>query len=516
MELIIEQNENKTQKSNFPNTNLTEIYDVKSYSPEKEGKLLEKNNAIENIKAINPIFEYSSFSENFPLEVVKNSNKLGMKKYNNAIYFGEMLNNQRHGLGVMRYIDGRLYEGTWRNDIRFGIGFEKWPNLNYYEGEFSEGKPNGFGKFHWNSGEIYEGNWYKGFKHGDGIWSGSGDDNYTGKWKYGKPDGYGIRKWPNKQIYEGDWKEGLKHGAGLHLFPNGDFYVGHFRDGKFEGVGKYVWSDGSIFIGKFRNDLKEGFGRWQKSELINSNRYEGFYHNDLKQGFGRYIWQDGGQYIGQFQNDERNGIGEMVWSNGCRFIGYWKNGIPDGYGRLIRKNQQIREGIYQNNIFLGQNDNFQISSKELIKIEYNINNLIPNEFFKYIDYDFEQDIDYICNRKWISLFKDPKMKMSRGFKNPNFSDTDLQKDINPHEFRRVSTPLHKQRKKTTSNMYLFKGPMVGEKHKKTAKTIYPSNYKDLYKLNHQMFDYKKRMTVEKISPIGKTHKYSSFINRKLF
>ena len=34
----------------------------------------------------------------------------------------------------MLYYSGRIYEGDWQNDYKFGRGFEIYPNSNRYEG----------------------------------------------------------------------------------------------------------------------------------------------------------------------------------------------------------------------------------------------------------------------------------------------------------------------------------------------------------------------------------------------
>jgi hypothetical protein len=43
---------------------------------------------------------------------------------------------QRHGKGIMIYMNGRRYEGNWEGDLRHGRGYEKHPNGNYYIGYF--------------------------------------------------------------------------------------------------------------------------------------------------------------------------------------------------------------------------------------------------------------------------------------------------------------------------------------------------------------------------------------------
>ena len=49
----------------------------------------------------------------------------------------------------------------------------------------------------------------------------------------------------------------------------------------------------------------------------------------------------------------RNGHGEMYWIDGSYYKGGWKNGIQDGIGELYRPNESILKGLFQNNIFVG-------------------------------------------------------------------------------------------------------------------------------------------------------------------
>ncbi len=52
-------------------------------------------------------------SQEVDWEQLKKSEDFGIKKYNNALYKGELVNGKREGRGVMRYRDGRVYEGHW-------------------------------------------------------------------------------------------------------------------------------------------------------------------------------------------------------------------------------------------------------------------------------------------------------------------------------------------------------------------------------------------------------------------
>ena len=71
---------------------------------------------------------------NHPKLNVPESRKLGKQHYDDAIYRGETdvlpgtQKKVRHGLGVMVYASGRVYEGFWIHDKRHGRGFERFKN----------------------------------------------------------------------------------------------------------------------------------------------------------------------------------------------------------------------------------------------------------------------------------------------------------------------------------------------------------------------------------------------------
>lgn len=76
-------------------------------------------------------------------------------------------------LGLLIYVNGRVYEGQFSNDLKDGYGNELFPNKNRYEGYYSEGKPEGTillknclgkGLYLWQNGELYDGQWVQGKK----------------------------------------------------------------------------------------------------------------------------------------------------------------------------------------------------------------------------------------------------------------------------------------------------------------------------------------------------------------
>ena len=103
-------------------------------------------------------------SNEVELEAIKQVDGYKEVKYKDAIYMGTFINGKRHGKGVMRYRNGRQYEGYWERDLRDGKGFERYPNGNTYFGHFKKGKANGKGVYTWANGEVYAGEWLLGVK----------------------------------------------------------------------------------------------------------------------------------------------------------------------------------------------------------------------------------------------------------------------------------------------------------------------------------------------------------------
>lgn len=109
----------------------------------------------------------------------------------------------------------------------------------------------------------------------------------------------------------------------------------------------------SIYIGEFKNGVKEGKGKWKKDRNDpESNQYEGEYKNDKKHGFGVFKWKSGNKYKGGYQDDERHGYGEMYWTDGSSYKGMWHKGIQHGKGKMEFPNGVVKDGEFENNIFL--------------------------------------------------------------------------------------------------------------------------------------------------------------------
>lgn len=64
-----------------------------------------------------------------------------MRYSNGNVYQGEYKQNKRHGHGRYTYADGSYYEGEWFNHKKHGIGKEVSVNGIITEGEWKDGEP---------------------------------------------------------------------------------------------------------------------------------------------------------------------------------------------------------------------------------------------------------------------------------------------------------------------------------------------------------------------------------------
>ena len=106
---------------------------------------------------------------------------------------GSYLNSTTPLQGKLNYLNGDVYIGTFKNNLRHGYG-----TYNYHA-----------------TREIYEGEWQFDLWHGKGTYS-----VITGEVKIA-----------------GNWQKGLLNGSAQVTHNNGDRFLGTFRNGLKEGEG---------------------------------------------------------------------------------------------------------------------------------------------------------------------------------------------------------------------------------------------------------------------------------------
>uniref|UniRef100_A0AAQ6IFW8 Alsin Rho guanine nucleotide exchange factor ALS2 b n=1 Tax=Anabas testudineus TaxID=64144 RepID=A0AAQ6IFW8_ANATE len=182
-----------------------------------------------------------------------------------ATYEGRWLAGKPHGRGVLKWTDGRIYTGEFKNGLEDGFGEFTAPNktLNkndYYQGQWKDGKMHGLGTYRYASGEVYDGSFQDGMRHGHGMLR-SGKLNtsspsvFIGQWLLDKKTGYGVFDDITKgEKYMGMWQDHLRQGNGVVVTQFGLYYEGAFKDNKMMGTGILLSEDDTTYEGEFSDD----------------------------------------------------------------------------------------------------------------------------------------------------------------------------------------------------------------------------------------------------------------------
>ena len=206
-----------------------------------------------------------------------------------AKYTGNILNGLRDGYGKYFSPEGVIYEGEWKEGLKHGKGTMKTDAMTY-EGNFELGNIHGKGKIKWENGNIFEGEFKENHLNGYGymIWY---DllEKYIGEWKEDKQNGNGIHIWyePQGELkemrnrYVGQWKNGARNGYGVFFYSNGARYEGEWKNNLKNGFGIMLYEDGKKYIGRFEDDrLIDKYNELSEEEVI--KLYEDFIINKMK------------------------------------------------------------------------------------------------------------------------------------------------------------------------------------------------------------------------------------------
>ncbi|XP_038138040.1 alsin isoform X2 [Cyprinodon tularosa] len=182
-----------------------------------------------------------------------------------ATYEGRWLAGKPHGRGILKWPDGRIYTGSFKNGLEDGFGEFIWPNkaLNkddFYQGYWKEGKMHGLGTYRYASGEVYDGSFQDGVRQGHGMLR-SGKHNtsspsvFIGQWLQDKKTGYGVFDDITKgEKYMGMWQEHQRQGMGVVVTQFGLYYEGAFKDNKMMGTGILLSEDDTTYEGEFSDE----------------------------------------------------------------------------------------------------------------------------------------------------------------------------------------------------------------------------------------------------------------------
>ncbi|XP_077175277.1 alsin isoform X2 [Paroedura picta] len=182
-----------------------------------------------------------------------------------ATYDGRWLSGKPHGRGVLKWPDGRMYSGMFRNGLEDGHGEYKVPNkmLNksdHYVGYWKEGKMCGQGVYSYATGEVYEGSFQENMRHGHGLLrsgklTSSSPSMFIGQWVMDKKTGYGVFDGITRgEKYMGMWQDDLCQGNGVVVTQFGLYYEGAFSSNKMMGTGVLLSEDDTVYEGEFSDN----------------------------------------------------------------------------------------------------------------------------------------------------------------------------------------------------------------------------------------------------------------------
>ena len=160
-------------------------------------------------------------------------------------YDGSWENDKPHGHGAS--VDDRKgvsYSGNWEFGQMHGFGVmtisESDGSHRRYEGNFVRGRREGEGVEELeNKGTSYIGSWRQNLRHGIGTETILGKGVYVGEWQDNMRHGTGVYRSVDlsKCHYEGEWQEGLRHGCAVIRWNNGDSFTCSFVKGSMVGRG---------------------------------------------------------------------------------------------------------------------------------------------------------------------------------------------------------------------------------------------------------------------------------------
>nr|XP_032812903.1 alsin-like isoform X5 [Petromyzon marinus] len=203
-----------------------------------------------------------------------------------ATYEGAWVCGKPHGRGVLKWLDGRVYVGVFRNGLEDGFGELCVPNQL-------------LGK----------------------------DDVYCGQWKAARMHGQGAIRYANGDVYEGGFSNGARHGHGV------------LRSGS------HTSTSSSLYIGQWANDCKCGYGVFD--DITRGEKYMGMWMNDCRHGNGVVVSQFGLYYECVFSSNRMVGQGVLLSEDDTRYEGEFTADLAlNGKGVLTLPNGDAIEGSF--------------------------------------------------------------------------------------------------------------------------------------------------------------------------
>ena len=255
-----------------------------------------------------------------------------------------------------------------RGDCQNGSGKYQYSDGAYYDGNFVAGKYQGLGVMRYPNGALYAGTWKNGLQHGRGKFTDAEGTEYLGYFDKGRRQGQGEITYPDGNRIVGNWRADQILGAGEFKFANGDYYRGQIVDARLEGQGTMQYATGDEYTGSWLNSARHGFGKirfengvkiegeWRDGELQQDWGRLGFRGNpaevpDCQYGCasntGRLQLSEGRTYVGAVRHNQAAGNGTLTYPNGNVYYGAVTGGQPQGLGLMHFADGNLHGGIWQ-------------------------------------------------------------------------------------------------------------------------------------------------------------------------
>lgn len=183
------------------------------------------------------------------------------KIYPNCKYIGRWYYGKMHGIGYLKYADGRIFTGQFHMGIVNGYGRLIIPNVSCYEGQFLNGKYDGCGILELqNLNGTYDGAFKNGLQHGHGTLI---DDQktYIGEFCNGVQHGYGVLDDSNTgEKYMGMFIDDKRNGQGFCITVDAKYFEGNFIDNELNGNGVAIFNNGNYYEGDLNEHGPSGRG----------------------------------------------------------------------------------------------------------------------------------------------------------------------------------------------------------------------------------------------------------------
>ncbi|CAB9519741.1 whole genome shotgun sequence [Seminavis robusta] len=190
-----------------------------------------------------------------------NSEKLVDHAGDSGVYSGSLSteDNLPHGKGLMRYDNGKFYNGEWDLGYWHGKGVLLSATGDSYNGDFVHSTRHGRGLYEYDNGDSYDGDFNADKPHGKGTFRFADGGVYYGGFIFGSFEGQGWYEFDGGR-YEGEWRAGCYDGHGTLQYADKSSYTGQFQAGKATGMGEEVSADGVVRV-----------GLWKQGELVQEN-----------------------------------------------------------------------------------------------------------------------------------------------------------------------------------------------------------------------------------------------------